>query len=73
MSTNQSRLRSPPTEWSIASIGQRGGVALPDRDYYWSEAKDRVTTREQYKAHVAKVPAPVAPPQANNGSPAIDA
>ena len=39
--------------WSLAAIGQ-GGLALPDRDYYLSDAADRVALREKYEAHVAK-------------------
>ena len=37
---------------SIAALAQ-GGLGLPDRDYYLSEEKDRVETREKYRAHVA--------------------
>jgi putative endopeptidase len=39
--------------WSLAAIGQ-GGLALPDRDYYLSDAPDRVAIRDKYEAHVAK-------------------
>ena len=31
---------------SIAALAQ-GGLGLPDRDYYLSEEKDRVETREK--------------------------
>ena len=41
------------SNWSIAGIGQ-GGVALPDRDYYLSDAADRVAVRAKYVAHVAR-------------------
>ena len=41
------------SNWSIMSIGQ-GGVALPDRDYYLSDAADRVAVRAKYVAHVAQ-------------------
>ena len=39
--------------WSLAAIGQ-GGLALPDRDYYLSDAADRVALREKYKQPVEK-------------------
>ena len=42
------------SEWSIAGIAQ-GGVGLPDRDYYHSDAADRVEIRAKYEAHVARV------------------
>ena len=41
------------SNWSIAGIGQ-GGIALPDRDYYLSDAPDRVAVRAKYVAHVAR-------------------
>ena len=46
---------------SIAALAQ-GGLGLPDRDYYLSEEKDRVETREKYRAHPQ-------PPQYWNFSP----
>ena len=45
--------RQENSNWSIAGIGQ-GGVALPDRDYYLSDAADRVAVRAKYVAHVAR-------------------
>jgi len=41
------------SKWSLAAIAQ-GGLALPDRDYYLSDSKDRAEIRAKYVAHVAK-------------------
>ena len=38
----------------IASVGQ-GGLSLPDRDYYISDAKRFQTIRQQYREHVTKM------------------
>jgi putative endopeptidase len=38
----------------IAETGQ-GGLSLPDRDYYLSDAKRFATIREEYLAHVTKM------------------
>ena len=38
----------------IASVGQ-GGISLPDRDYYLSDAKRFEKIRDQYREHVIKM------------------
>ncbi len=38
----------------IASVGQ-GGLSLPDREYYISDAKRFQTIRQQYREHVTKM------------------
>ena len=45
----------PPPTPATCHVSLPRGTALPDKDYYESDAADRVATREKYTAHVARM------------------
>jgi len=45
-------LKDPKTQ--VVHFSQ-GGLGLPERDYYVSDAEDKVALREKYRAHVARM------------------